>query len=115
MVTVKSSCRERYIGQVASILRSSASSYTIDDSQWGTSALSLTSGWNMLRQGGALEYINATQAAIMQPLLSNWWNQSISWTTTGGSAVTLNFSGGCPVEDSIKDPFVLLAGQSTSV
>ncbi|EIW73563.1 hypothetical protein TREMEDRAFT_20069, partial [Tremella mesenterica DSM 1558] len=67
--------------------------YTIDDSQWSTPALSLSTGWNMLRNGGANEYINATQVAVMQPLLGNFWNQSVSWTTTQGSEVTMDFVG----------------------
>ncbi len=47
----------------------------------------------MLRVGGATEYINQTQVDTITPLLSNFWNQSLSWTTTPGSNVTLTFVG----------------------
>ncbi|WVO12599.1 hypothetical protein L204_100204 [Cryptococcus depauperatus] len=70
-----------------------AKNYTIDDSQWSTSALSLSPGWNMLRSGGSNEYISETQMAAMMPHLGEFWNSSVSWTTSPGSSTTLSFIG----------------------
>ncbi|OXG82371.1 hypothetical protein C348_03050 [Cryptococcus neoformans Gb118] len=67
--------------------------YTVDDSQWSTPALSLSPGWNMLRVNGSDEYINQTQVDSMRPLLGNFWNNSISWTTTSGSWTSIYFNG----------------------
>ncbi|KAK4684884.1 hypothetical protein P7C73_g5279, partial [Tremellales sp. Uapishka_1] len=67
--------------------------YTIDDAQWATAALQLSPGWNMLRTGSPPEYINATQVASMTPLLSSFWNASISWTTMANASTTLSFQG----------------------
>ena len=66
---------------------------TIDDSQWSTPALMLSRGWNMLRLNGSDQYVNASQVDGMVPLLSQFWNSSISWTTTLGSSTTLTFNG----------------------
>jgi hypothetical protein len=71
----------------------SATNYTIDDSQWATSALALTPGWNMLREGGANEYLNESEVEIMRPLLGEFWNSSLSWTSARGAATTLSFIG----------------------
>ncbi|ORY24292.1 hypothetical protein BCR39DRAFT_500213 [Naematelia encephala] len=70
-----------------------ANNYTIDDAQWATSALQLSSGWNMLRLNGSNQYINPDQVAEMKPLLSNFWNDSVSWTTQPGANTTLSFVG----------------------
>ena len=47
----------------------------------------------MLRTGGSDEYINATQVDAMRPLLGNFWNESLSWSTTENASVTLTFVG----------------------
>ena len=67
--------------------------YTIDDSQWATAALALTAGWNMLREGGADEYLSESEMEIMRPLLGEFWNSSVSWTSVQGAATTLSFIG----------------------
>jgi hypothetical protein len=74
-------------------LMHSAMNYTIDDSQWATPALALTAGWNMLREGGANEYLNESEMEIMQPLLGEFWNSSVSWTSVQNAATTLSFIG----------------------
>jgi len=58
----------------------------------------------MLRKDGTNDYINATQVAAMQPLLSQFWNNSISWTTTAGSETTLTFVGTDIVAYGIAGP-----------
>lgn len=68
--------------------------YTIDDSQWSTPWLSLSPGWNMLRKGGSNEYISPAQVDVMRPLLDEFWNSSVSWTTGRGASTTLSFVGG---------------------
>jgi len=67
--------------------------YTIDDSQWATPALALTAGWNMLREGGANEYLSESEMEMMRPLLGEFWNSSVSWTSVQGAATTLSFIG----------------------
>lgn len=47
----------------------------------------------MLREGGSNEYINPDQVEIMSPLLDQFWNKSVSWTTKAGSTTTLQFIG----------------------
>ncbi|OWT39936.1 hypothetical protein C362_02432 [Cryptococcus neoformans Bt1] len=47
----------------------------------------------MLRVNGSDEYINQTQVDSMRPLLGNFWNNSISWTTTLGSWTSIYFNG----------------------
>ena len=67
--------------------------YTIDDAQWATSTLLLTPDWNMLRINGSNQYINQTQVDAVTPLLPNFWNGSLSWTTTENASTTLVFTG----------------------
>ncbi|KAL7423100.1 hypothetical protein Q5752_002399 [Cryptotrichosporon argae] len=71
----------------------SAQNYTIDDSYWATPSLALSAGWNMLHANGTDESINATQVAVVEPLLPEFWNGSLSWTSTEGASTTLTFTG----------------------
>ncbi|WVQ83074.1 hypothetical protein IAT38_005212 [Cryptococcus sp. DSM 104549] len=70
-----------------------AQNYTIDDSQWATPALQLSGGWNMLRINGSDEYISQPQVDVMRPHLGEFWNSSVSWTTTDGSWTSISFVG----------------------
>lgn len=81
------------MGVLYSLTRIRAYNYTIDDSQWSTAQLSLSAGWNMLRTNGSNDFINQTQVDEMEPLLDNFWNSSVSWTTTKGASTTLFFVG----------------------
>lgn len=83
-------------------MRMSRRNYTIDDSQWSTPPLTLSAGWNMLRLGGSNEYIDEQGTSLMTPLLPNFWNQSISWTTTADASTTLNFIGRLLSTDSLE-------------
>ncbi|KAK8858618.1 hypothetical protein IAR55_002847 [Kwoniella newhampshirensis] len=47
----------------------------------------------MLRINGADEYIDQTQVAAMRPLLGQFWNSSISWTTGVNCSTSINFVG----------------------
>lgn len=64
----------------------------------------------MLRLGGSNEYINSDQVGVMSPLLDQFWNQSISWTTTAGSSNTLQFIGTfiSPLDQKLLPAFVLI-------
>lgn len=53
-----------------------STAYTIDDSQWATTALQLSPGWNMLLPS-QVETIDSFEAALMRPLLPLFHNQSI--------------------------------------
>ena len=47
----------------------------------------------MLRINGSNQFINQTQVDAVTPLLSNFWNSSLSWTTTENCSTTLVFTG----------------------
>ncbi len=47
----------------------------------------------MLRVNGSDQYINDTQVDSVRPLLGEFWNGSLSWTTTAGSNTTIFFVG----------------------
>lgn len=47
----------------------------------------------MLREGGAMEFINATAVAEVMPTLGNYWNSSVSWTDLPESWVNMVFNG----------------------
>ncbi|ODO10116.1 hypothetical protein I350_02344 [Cryptococcus amylolentus CBS 6273] len=47
----------------------------------------------MIRINGSDEYINQTQVDAIQPLLGEFWNSSLSWTTSEGSWTRLAFTG----------------------
>ncbi|OCF33519.1 hypothetical protein I316_04940 [Kwoniella heveanensis BCC8398] len=72
-----------------------ARNYTIDDSQWATSALELSDGWNMLRVNGSDQWIGKFQVQVkeMRTVLNQFWNQSVSWTNKEGSWTKLSFVG----------------------
>lgn len=68
------------------------STYTIDDSAWSTPSLSLSPGWNMLRNDSA-ECIAEDEVIIMRPLLPGFHNASYSWNTHAGCSNTFYFTG----------------------
>lgn len=69
-----------------------STNYTIDDSLWYTPALSLSPGWNMLREESE-EYISPSEVQIMRPLISGLFNSSYSWNTHAGCSNTITFAG----------------------
>ncbi|ORX40054.1 hypothetical protein BD324DRAFT_616087 [Kockovaella imperatae] len=71
----------------------SLANYTIDDAQWATPPLLLGPGWNMLRTNGSNQFINQTQVDMITPHLHEFWNHSLSWTTTEGANTTIVFNG----------------------
>jgi hypothetical protein len=51
----------------------------------------------MLRAGGSNQWINEEQVGIMEPILGEFWNESVSWTTARGASTTLSFVGALAV------------------
>jgi len=47
----------------------------------------------MLRLNGSNQWLNDTEKSLMEPLLGEFWNGSVSWTTTKGASTTLSFVG----------------------
>ncbi|WWD18502.1 hypothetical protein CI109_102954 [Kwoniella shandongensis] len=47
----------------------------------------------MLRINGSDQYINQTQVDEIRPLLGQFWNSSISWTTSVNSSTSIRFVG----------------------
>lgn len=80
---------------------------TVDDTDWRSGKVVLSSGWNMLEKdqsnwinsvSGHLSVISTlaqlqTQMEMEQPNAGKYWNQSVSWTEQQGANTTVLFSG----------------------
>jgi hypothetical protein len=70
------------------------STFIIDDSEWDTSHLSLSPGWNMIgHSAGKDRVLDPAQASSMRAVLSQFRGQTVSWTTAQYSSNEISFNG----------------------
>lgn len=79
-------------GTIGGLIQASTVNTTIDDTAWANGSVALSTGWNMLEQGGS-NYINETQYQQELRNADRHFNRSISWTTQPGANTTISFSG----------------------
>jgi hypothetical protein len=79
-------------GTIGGLIQANTVNTTIDDSSWANGSVVLSTGWNMLEQGGS-NYINETQYQQELRYADRHFNRSISWTTEEGASSTIGFTG----------------------
>jgi hypothetical protein len=82
------------------------SNYTIDDSQWSTTHLALSPGWNMLNSTSSY-FISQDQLDQVRPLLDGFNGGSYSWNTHAGCSNTITFVGMSLSSSSSSSSFLL--------
>ncbi|CED82080.1 hypothetical protein [Phaffia rhodozyma] len=66
----------------------------LDDSAWETNKIELSSDWNLMSASNLDgNIVNETQAETIRSMISSFYNQSISWTSSNGSYLEFTFTG----------------------